>query len=496
MRPAILSGWYYAPYELIGSQAEIGRLKQQLTFKSRYAEASADPILLHYDWSEKGYLGVPREWGLSRWPTHPLIDRTCLGAPINPPKRPDPNHPRVLEPAKQAQFMRNLYEALIRHRQVLANAPTGSGKTTCSLDASANLGYRTLTLVHLSRLQDQWIEEIHAKLGVPYAKIGRVVGPRCDWRGMDYVVGMLPSVAQRQYGRDFYRGFGTLIFDEVHKMGTEHFAPAIYKFPARYWLSMSATTERDDGGDVVYKAHCGPVRVQSDAAYMPMKVMPQLYRTRRPLWGKTATARVSCLIRDPDRNWWLAGLIKALYDDGRQALIVSASIVHLQHLMKLAEERGVPRSAMGQFTGKRKGDKYCPIKWVHPPGPDGRPDKSQPARPTPEINPDTGRIVAKHVEWTIPKAELDAVKASSQLIFATYGMMTEGIDIARLDAGMDVSPVGKATQLTGRTRRPVPGKRTPLWLTPVDLGCKFSERWFKRRCRDYVATDAEVMNYA
>ncbi len=32
-------------------------------------------------------------------------------------------------------------------------------------------------------------------------------------------------------------------------------------------------------------------------------------------------------------------------------------------------------------------------------------------------------------------AALDFVKANSQIIFATYGMMTEGIDIPRLDAG-------------------------------------------------------------
>lgn len=496
VRPAIIAGWYYAPYELVGDEQARERLKQQLTFKSRYAEATDDPINLYFDWSERSYFGVPRAWGRTRWPDYPILNKTCLGADINPPKRPDPNHPRVKDPIAQAQFMRDLHNGLLTLEDVLANAPTGSGKTTCSLDASANLGRRTLTLVHLSRLQSQWIEEVHSKLGVPYDRIGRVVGDRCEWRGKDYVIGMLPSVAQRQYERDFYRAFGTVIFDEVHKMGTEHFAPAIFKFPARYRLAMSATTERDDGGDVVYKAHCGPVRVRSEAEYLPMNVLPQLYRSRRPLWGKTSTARVSCLIRDMDRNWWLAGLIKALYDDGRQPIIVSASIVHLQLLMKLATERGVPASVMGQFTGMRKGDRYCPIKPVYPQTPEGKPDKTQPViRFQPEIN-EAGRVVAKNVEWKIPSAELDRVMREAQLTFATYGMLTEGIDNPRWDAGLDVTPVGKATQLTGRIRRPMPNKRTPLWLTPVDLNCKFSERWFQRRCRDYASTDAEIMNYA
>ena len=80
-------------------------------------------------------------------------------------------------------------------------------------------------------------------------------------------------------------------------------------------------------------------------------------------------------------------------------------------------------------------------------------------------------------------ATLDRVKAEADYIFATYGMITEGIDIPRLDAGLDATPLGKATQITGRIRRPMPGKAMPIWITLRDLMCAKSMKWFDKRCR-------------
>ncbi|AHC30483.1 hypothetical protein CC53_gp066 [Rhizobium phage vB_RleS_L338C] len=71
-------------------------------------------------------------------------------------------------------------------------------------------------------------------------------------------------------------------------------------------------------------------------------------------------------------------------------------------------------------------------------------------------------------------------------------MMTEGIDIPRLDAGIDVLPRGDATQLIGRIRRPRPGKPEPVWITLLDTKCFMSKKYFERRCKDYQATGAII----
>jgi hypothetical protein len=89
--------------------------------------------------------------------------------------------------------------------------------------------------------------------------------------------------------------------------------------------------------------------------------------------------------------------------------------------------------------------------------------------------------------------ELDRAKTQCQLTFATYGMIVEGIDEPRWDAGMDLLPRGKAVQLIGRIRRPLPGKPEPYWTTPFDERCNVSKRLFSSRCRDYRSSGATIM---
>ncbi len=457
-------------------------LKQTLTHKSRFADPSDPPMHL-YDESRPGYLGLPRERGLSWFPRLEMIDRTTMGQSIICPTRPDPNHPRVLDPVAQAKFMVDLLVAFQTHRSFIARAPTGSGKTTCALNTSAELGRTTLILVHLERLMDQWIEEIQAKLGVPMSRIGIAQQDKSEWEGKDFTVGLLHSVANRQYSPQFYDAFGMVICDEVHKIGTQFFVPAITRFPSYYRLGISATPYRKDGGTKVFFYHLGQERVVSTASNMPMKVYTIPYTTTRPLWGRTGPARVQCLTKDAARNILLVRIIKRFYDQGRVALIVSSSVSHLQVLMAMAVRAGVPAALMGQFTASKVvGSKLVPAVDAetghHVVNKDGSP-----------------RMQEVSVTRPVAKASLAQVKAEAQMIFATYGMITEGIDIPRLDAGLDATPRADANQLSGRIRRPVPGKKMPMWVTILDTECAMSQRWYNARCRDYLATQAEVVPY-
>lgn len=463
-RPAIIGGWLYVPVEAAG---DLAALRRRLTFVPRKGP-DVEPVPIHM-WSDKkaGYIGVPREFGLAEFRHLPMENRTVLGGSIEVPRLPDPHHPRVRNPQAQAQFMADLGRQFTLNTSYVAMAPTGSGKTVCALNTAANLGRRTLILVHLERLMHQWIEEIEDKLGVPRNRIGIIQQDSCEWRDKDFSVGLLHSVVRRQYEPEFYTAYGTVIYDEVHKVGSQFFAPAVSLFPSKYRLGLSATPNRTDGGDKVFFWHLGPIRVTSEAEALPIKVYPVIYKTHQKLWGTTHGSRVKCLSLDDNRNRLLATLIKRFYDGNRQALFVGESIDHLQKLMTMAERAGVPRNAMGQYTAE-----------IHRPVPDKK-------------NP--GKFKMGKVKQS--KEALDDIKANSRLIFATYGMVTEGIDIPRLDGGMDVTPRSKATQLIGRVRRPVPGKREPIWLTLRDIGCSTSERYYKSRCSDYRSSGAEIVQH-
>lgn len=502
-RPAILSGWYFAPYEAIGGELARHNLRRELTFRSPFAEPDEPSIEMFRDWQERGYFGVPRAYGLAKFSHLALDDRTTMGAPMEPPPRlPNPYHPSVRNPAAQAKFMEDLERTLRAQRVVMATAPTGSGKTVCALKVAAALGRRTLVQVHLDRLLKQWLEEIEDKLGIPPARIGIVKGRRCDWQGKDIVVGMYHSLALRRYPEEFYRAFGFVIKDEVHKVGTKFFAPTCALHPAAYILGLSATTDRDDGGHLVYQRYLGPVSVTSEADALPITVYSQPYQTTMKLWGRTAPARSQCLSKDPQRNAFLTRLILRLYRADRTFLVVSSSVEHLQRLMHMAETAGVPREIMGQFTGIEYGPRYCPVDPYYRPRTQQEIDANAPLELrgwTPrydEVERDgrvERRVVVLRSQRQIPDAQLDDVKANAKIIFATYGMMTEGIDIPRLDAGLDATPMGKATQLIGRVRRPRPGKKPAIWVTPVDLSCPISMRQYAKRCKDYEATGARIV---
>lgn len=80
------------------------------------------------------------------------------------------------------------------------------------------------------------------------------------------------------------------------------------------------------------------------------------------------------------------------------------------------------------------------------------------------------------------KQKLDDVVKNPKyrVILATYAMMKLGIDIPRLDMGIDISPKSEAVQTVGRIRRPFPNKPTPVWFTVVDSSRKFQALYRSR----------------
>lgn len=465
--PALLGGWLHLPFSAIGGEEECSLLRRRLTHSSPgYAGFPGKTVRL-YDDGKPGYLGVPRAWGMREFAHVPAVDLRTDGYPIAPPWRPDPNHPRVLEPAKQAKFMADM---LAEPREdFLAQAGTGTGKTTCALNTAAERGRTTMIIVHMEALMQQWLREIQDKLGVPRDKIGIIQGPKCDYQGKWFCIGILNSLAQKTYDDAFYTYFGTVILDEAHKVACEFFAPALPRFYARRRLLLTATPKRKDGSDRVFFYHGGPIAVTSTARTLPMEV--RVLRHHNPPPAKLADKRavLNALMDDPIRNARIVRCILRFHELGRTALIVSAEIVHVQMLMSMAAQVGVPVEVMGQLTAETQ-----KIKRVRMPG---------------------GLVVEKRVGTKQRPAVLDGIKARAQIIFSTYNMMDAGLDIPRLDAGLDATPSPEAEQLIGRIRRPMPGKAEPLWITVRDTGHEQCERWFKSRCRDYRATEARVVDH-
>ena len=74
----------------------------------------------------------------------------------------------------------------------------------------------------------------------------------------DIVVGMLQSIAMRDYDEYIFHDFGMVIFDEVHVVPAPVFSRALLKLCTPYVLGLSATPERRDGLTRVIHWFVGP----------------------------------------------------------------------------------------------------------------------------------------------------------------------------------------------------------------------------------------------
>ncbi len=479
---AILEGYLYVPLEHF-SYFNLKAIKKELTFKPKKLGDSLPVPIQMYSEEREGYLGVPPWWGLQKFKDLEIDNKTTIGRPfVSKCKKPDHNHSAVKDPKAQREFMDQLImctgakvlniayqgsEGFICFR---AQAATGTGKTVCTAYLAGLIGYKTLILSHMLRLSQQWLETFRDILGVPEERIGIVDGTRKDWRNKDVVISTLQTIGLHpgSMPEEFYKEFGVIIFDEVHKAGAPHFCQAAWQFPAAIRIGLSATHERKDGAHSVIENFLGSIAVISQQEALPIRIYPVWYTTKGKLWGDNHGARMLCLSRDTDRNRRIAGLIKKAYDGGRQGIIVSESIKHLELLMDMCEGLGIPKDVMGQFTATKNTTKQVQAgeRWQ--------------------------TVTKKKAQKA---SELERMKKESQLLFCSYGMIKEGIDIPRLDFGLAATPRTDGIQLIGRLRRSYEGKKSPvLWIDIVDKRCDRSLRYHKCRLRDYDKCNADVVN--
>jgi superfamily II DNA or RNA helicase len=139
----------------------------------------------------------------------------------------------------------------------LLELPCGFGKTSISLYILSQLKKKTLVIVHKEFLLNQWVERIQQFL--PKARVGRIQGQIIDIEDKDIVIGMLQSLSMKEYPSSVFDSFGFTIIDEVHHISSQTFSNALFKIVTKYMLGLSATMNRKDGTTRVFKMFLGDV---------------------------------------------------------------------------------------------------------------------------------------------------------------------------------------------------------------------------------------------
>lgn len=129
----------------------------------------------------------------------------------------------------------------------LLSVPCGFGKTICALYIAQKLGLKTLVVVHKSFLIKQWIRNALDFLTIKEENIGIIRQNKCDYVNKDIVVGMIQTIAKRIFDEGVFDKFGLVIYDEAHHVSSKFFSKALFKTGAKHTLALTATPYRGDG---------------------------------------------------------------------------------------------------------------------------------------------------------------------------------------------------------------------------------------------------------
>ena len=327
-----------------------------------------------------------------------------------------------------------------------------------ALAIAYRLKKRFFVVVDKEFLLDQWAGEMRALL--PGIRIGRFQAStmEVDPEHYDCTICMIQTIVQRQIPESVLRSYGFTIFDECHHLGAKHFSKVLSKIQTKHMLGLSATPTREDGLTKVFEWNLGkPVYWEKKReADETVEVQILRYEDDDPTYcdvptnfrGEVILARLlTQVVQCTKRNQFIAEKLKELIKEpNRRILVLSERIGHLEMLEALMKPTGV---VMGYYIGGMK------------------------------------------------TATRELAATSAQILWATYAMASEAMNIKTLNCVLMASPRRKIEQSIGRILRQRPEERTvaPLILDLVDghspLGGQSRQRiMFYKKC-GYKINDGE-----
>ncbi|WP_455715353.1 DEAD/DEAH box helicase, partial [Anaerosporobacter sp.] len=262
----------------------------------------------------------------------------------------------------------------------------------------------------------------------------------------------------------FKYSFDVIIVDECHRCaGTptsvSMFSKVINSLAARHKYGLSATVHRGDGLIKSTFALLGPVIYEvpeSAVADKTMKVTVEKI--------KTGTEVAECcldtdgtliyqelikyLAENVTRNRNIAENIVINFQQGHSCLVLSDRLEHLQSIMRICNECGVSDKRMRFINGK---------------------------------------MTSKKAKAERVQALEDMRNGKAKVLFASYSLAKEGLDIPQLDRlflALPKKDYAVVTQSIGRIGRTADGKKDAICLDYVDdIG--FCENAWKKRKTSY-----------
>ena len=323
----------------------------------------------------------------------------------------------------------------------ILSLPTGYGKTCVSLYILSQLKVKTLIIVHKEFLMNQWKERIEQFL--PDAQIGLIQQNKIDIAGKDIVIGMLQSLAMKEYDSSTFETFGLTIIDETHHISSKVFSKALFNVCTKYMLGLSATPIRKDGltkvlnwfiGDIFYSVQReNQTTVEVDI----LKFNCDEFSEDPPMnkLGKVALSQViNQLVMIENRNKLILSVIHKKLKEQRKIIILSDRRNHCHTLQTLIlDDSNLSSYSCGLYMGGMK-------------------------------------------QEDLKKSE------DCDIILATFSLAHEGLDIPSLDTLILATPKTDIVQSCGRILRETKGKKNnPCIIDICDSYASLPNQAMKRK---------------
>ena len=387
---------------------------------------SIPPSIVFYSWYD-GRLVLPRGLLKDIWDMYP--DLRLYDHRMNKCQPVTFRSDIQLRPYQQPAV-----QAVRSGKQGIIVMPCGAGKTETALQVIAELGQPALWITHTNDLLNQSLSRAKDKLHLQEGEIG-IIGAG------NYTIGshITFSTVQSLKGKDLDsigHRFGTVVVDECHrafmsdsKLGM--FEHVLEHLPALYRIGVTASEHRSDGlikgmyyllGKKLYEVHQEELNQAGNVMTPEVIAVPTGYRYQ----GDTTLefgAMLCDMIEAAERNYVI--MDQLIKNGGRPALILGDRLEQLKRLS-------------GEMEGMEDGVEF--------------------------ICGQTGR---KAREAAINRMR----SGESHMLFATYALAKEGLDIPRLERLYLCTPHRDKVavqQSVGRIMRPAPGKEAPVVYDFVD----------------------------
>lgn len=227
---------------------------------------------------------------------------------------------------------------------------TGGGKTVTALHVLSKLQKKTIIVVNKISLLDQWKNEINKFL--PNARVGIIRGRnQIDVENKDIILTMLQSISRFDYPKEIFSDIGVTVVDECHTTSSKVFYKALAKLNSEYSIGLSATPNRSDGCEYVYKWFLGEVvyNGEKNIVGLPPVINTininsnkyELVVRNNSFTGREQidfSGMVTNLINIRNRNLFIVETIKALANNGRKILVLSDRRQHLSNIKNILDD--------------------------------------------------------------------------------------------------------------------------------------------------------------